>query len=127
VCGNAGGRLRFVFSGFSGGSFFEFIGHFPFVDAEFQLALLGLQHDRLALHSADEVKRGLRLPPQGHFQEVVLDARLDGFLHFSGHFKEAVGGAQAPDALVRSPVVVIPHPEFQPLPRRLERVELGSD
>jgi hypothetical protein len=47
-------------------------------DAEFDLALLGTEHDRLAVHPSDHVKRRLGFTTQGQFQEVFLDAGLDG-------------------------------------------------
>jgi hypothetical protein len=48
-------------------------------DTEFEFALLGSEHDGLAVHAPDHVEGGLRFAPQGQLQEVVLDASLDGF------------------------------------------------
>jgi hypothetical protein len=61
----------------------EVIGKFLFVvllvaDAKFEFALLGAEHDRLAVHPPHHVERRLGFAAQGQFQQVFLDAGLDG-------------------------------------------------
>jgi hypothetical protein len=96
-------------------------------DTEFEFALLGAEHDRLAVHPPDHVEGRLRFAAQGQLQEIFLNARLDGFAEFILDLEEAVGGAQALDALMRSLVVVVFDPEFDPLAGGVEAVELGAD
>jgi len=48
-------------------------------DAEFKFALLGPQHDGLTVHAADHIEGGLGFASQGQFQQIFLDAGLDGF------------------------------------------------
>jgi len=67
------------------------------------------------------------LSPQGQLQEVFLDAGLEGLLEFGLDLEEAIGGAQAPDPLVRPAMVVVPGPQPQPLLRFLEGIELSPD
>jgi hypothetical protein len=95
-------------------------------DTEFEFALLGTEHDGLAVHASHHVERRLGFAAQRQFQEVFLDAGLDGFAQFGLDLKEAVGGTQAVDALIGPLVVVMFDPEFDPLARRLEAVELGA-
>jgi hypothetical protein len=78
----------------------------------------------LALHPANQVKGRLRLPSQCHLQQVLLDSRLDRFLHLTLDFKKTIRRAQPADPLVGPAVIVVFYPELQALPRRLERVEL---
>jgi hypothetical protein len=96
-------------------------------DAEFEFALFGPQDDRLAVHAADHVEGRLGLAAQGQFQEVGLDARLEGLAQLGLDFKEAVGWAQAAQALVRAFVVIVFDPEFDPLAGGVEALELGAD
>jgi hypothetical protein len=95
-------------------------------DAEFEFALLGPQHDGLAVHAADHVEGGLGFAAQGQFQEIFLDARLDGFAKGRLDLEEAVGRAKTFDALVGSLVVVVFDPEFDSFTRRFEALELGA-
>jgi hypothetical protein len=118
------GVLSFVVTGF-----IKVINQLLFLvlliaDTEFEFALLGPQHDRLAVHATDHVEGGLRFAAQGQFQEVFLDAGLDGFAQRRLDLEEAVGRADAFDALVRSLVVVILDPEFDPFAGGIEAVEL---
>ena len=118
------GVLSFVVTGF-----IEVINQFLFLvlfitDAEFEFALLGPQHDRLAIHATDHVEGSLGFAAQGQFQEVFLNARLDGFAQCRLDLEEAVGRADAVDALMRPLVVVIFNPEFDPFTGRVEAVEL---
>ena len=105
----------------------EFLGLiFGIGDTEFELAFLGLENDRLALHPADHVEGGPGLAAQGQFQEVVLQAGLEGFLELGLDLEEPVGGTEAADALVRAAVIVILDPEFDPLAGGVETVELSA-
>jgi len=81
----------------------EVIGQFLFVvllivDGEFELALLGVEHDGLAVHATDHVERRLGFAAQRQFEELFLNARLDGFAQGGLDLEEAVGGAQSVDA-----------------------------
>jgi hypothetical protein len=111
----------------------EVIGKFLFgvivliADTEFEFALFGAEHDRLAVHPPDHVEGGLRFAAQGEFEEVLLNARLDGFAEFILDLEEAVCRTEPFNALMRSLVVVILDPEFDPLAGGVEAVELGAD
>jgi hypothetical protein len=96
-------------------------------DAEFEFALLGAEHDRLAVHPPDHVEGRLRLAAQGEFEEIFLNPRLDGFAEIMLDLEEAVGGTETFDALMRPFVVVILDPEFDPLAGGVEGIELGAD
>ena len=120
--------LRSVFS-----VLVEVIGQFLFgvivviTDAEFELALLGAEHDRLAVQAADHVEGRLGFAAQGQFQKVLLNAGLDGFAEFVLDLEETVRRAQAFDALMRPLVVIVFDPEFDALPGGVEGIELGAD
>jgi hypothetical protein len=123
--------LRSVFS-LVVGVLVEVIDKFLFLvlliaDTEFEFAFFGAEHDGLALHAPHHIERRLRFAAQSQFQKVFLNAGLDGFTQFALDLKEAVGGAEALDALVGSLMVVMFDPELDPLARRLEAVELGAD
>jgi hypothetical protein len=94
-------------------------------DTEFELAFLGPQDDRLAFQAADHVEGRPRLAAQRQFQEVFLDARLQGLLEIALDLEEPVGRADAADPLVGPAVVVVGDPEFDALAGGLETVELG--
>ncbi len=55
-----------------------------------------------------------------------MDAAFDDLAEFLGDAEEAVRGTEALQALVRAPVVVILHPEPDPLAGRVEAVELRA-
>ena len=95
-------------------------------DEHFHLPLLGPDDHGLLAHPAHQVERTLRLPAQGQFERVLLNPSLDDLPQFLGNRKEAIGGTQAVQRLVRPLVVVVLHPQPDPLARRLETVELGS-
>ena len=95
-------------------------------DTEFEFALLGAEHDRLPVHAADHVEGGMRFAAQSQFQKIFLDAGFDGFTQRRLDFEEAIRWAESFNALMRSLVVVISDPEFDPLASRLEAVELGT-
>ena len=96
-------------------------------DTEFEFALLGAEHDRLAVHPPDHVEGRLRFAAQGQFQEVLLNARLHGFAEFILDLEEAIRRAQAFNPLMRPLVVVVFDPEFDPFAGGVEAVELGAD
>jgi hypothetical protein len=95
-------------------------------ETEFELAFLGAQDDGLAFHATDHIEGSAGLAAQGQFQEIFLDASLKGFLQIALDLEEAVGGADAADALVRAAVVVIGDPEFDTLAGGFETLELGA-
>lgn len=95
-------------------------------ETEFELAFLGAQHDGLAFHAPDHIEGSAGLAAQGQFQEIFLDASLEGFLQIALDLEEPVGGADAADALVRPAVVVIGDPEFDTLAGGFETLELGA-
>jgi hypothetical protein len=66
------------------------------------------------------------LPPQRQLQHVVLQAALDDLPQLLGDGKEAIGGTQPLQGLMGPPVVVVLHPQPDPLAGRLEAVELGA-
>ena len=96
------------------------------IDAELEFALLSTEHHGLALHAAHHVEGRLGASPQGHFQDVVLDAPLEGLTQLVLDLKKAVGRAESADPLVGPLVVVILHPEPDAGPGRLEVVKLGT-
>ena len=96
-------------------------------DTEFEFAFLGAEHDRLAVHAPDHVEGRLRFAAQGQFQEVLLNAGLHGFAEFILDLEEAIGGTEPFNALMRSLVVVVFDPEFDPLAGGVKAVELGAD
>jgi hypothetical protein len=95
-------------------------------DTEFEFALLGAEHDRLTVHAADHIERRLGFAAQRQLQQVILDAGFDGLAQRRLDFEETVRRAKSFDALVRPLVIVIADPDFDPLARRLETVELGT-
>jgi hypothetical protein len=126
--------VRFFFSGLLlvvGAALVEVIDKFLFLvllitDAEFEFALLGAQHDGLAVHPAHHVEGRLGFAAQGQFEKIFLDAGLDGFAQLGLDLEEAICRTEALDALVRPLVVVVFNPEFDPLARRLKALELGA-
>ena len=94
-------------------------------DTEFEFALLGAEHDGLAVHASDHVERGLGFAAQGQLQQVLLDAGFDGLAQFRLDLEEPVGRTETFDPLVGPLVVVVFDPEFDPFTGRLEAVELG--
>jgi hypothetical protein len=96
---------------------------FP-IDAQLHPALFRLDHDRLLAEPADHVERLLGFPAEGELQDVRLDAALDDLAEFLGDPEEAIGRAEPVQALVRAPMVVMLHPEPDPLAGGLEAVEL---
>jgi hypothetical protein len=120
-----------LISGLTGASF-QVVGDLPLrprlraIDEHLHLALLGPNHHRLLAQPAHHVERTARLPPQRQLQHVVLDAALDDLPQLLGDGKEAIGGAQPLQGLMGPPVVVVRHPQPDPLASRLEAVELRA-
>jgi hypothetical protein len=131
---DGGGIFFSFFCGLFGlGGFVGVIDEFLFIvllfiaHAEFEFALLGPEHDGLTVHAADHVEGRLGFAAQGQLQEVVLDARLNGFTQGRLDLKEAVGRTKAFNALMGAFVVVVFDPESDPVPGGLEALELGPD
>jgi hypothetical protein len=95
-------------------------------DTEFELALLGAEHDRLAVHAPDQVEGRLGFAAQSQLQQIFLDAGFEGLAQLGLNLEEAVRRAQALDPLVRPFVVVIFDPEFDALAGSVEALELGA-
>jgi hypothetical protein len=108
-------------------SFFEVIAKLLFIQTEFEFTFFCPQNHRLAFHPAHQVERGPGLSAQRQFEHVLRDPRLQRLLQFRGDFEEAVRRTEAADALVRPAVVVVTHPQLEPLVAFLEAIELGPD
>lgn len=96
-------------------------------DTEFEFALFGAKHDRLAVHAPDHVEGRLGFAAQGQFEEIFLNPCLDGFAEIMLDLEVAVRGTEAFNALMRPLVVVIFDPEFDPLAGGVEGIKLGAD
>ena len=101
-------------------------GRFCAVHHELDLAFLRLQHDRLLAQSPDHVERTLGLTAQRQFLHVRGDAAFDHRPQFFGDREESIRRTETVERLVRSLVVIVLHPQPNPLPRLIEAVELGS-
>jgi hypothetical protein len=86
------------------------------LDQHFHLTLFGPDDDGLFAHPAHHIKRTLRFTSQGHLERVLLNAPLDDLPQLLGNRKEAIGGTQSLQRLVRPLVVVVFHPQTDPLP-----------
>jgi hypothetical protein len=93
---------------------------------EFEFALLGPEHDRLAFHPANHIEGSFGLAAQGHLQKVFLNARFHRAAQFALDLEEAIGRTETFDALVRSLVVVVFNPKFDSFARLIEAVELRT-
>jgi hypothetical protein len=96
------------------------------LDEHLHLALLGPDDHGLLAHPAHHIEGTLRFASQGQLECVLLHAPLNDLPQFLGNGKEAVGWTEALQRLVRPLVVVMLRPQPDPLPRRLETVELRS-
>jgi hypothetical protein len=96
------------------------------LDQHLHLALFGPDDHGLLAHPAHHIEGTLRFASQGKFERVLLNAPFDDLPQFLGDRKEAVGGTQSLQRLVGPLVVVVLHPQTDPLPGRLETVKLGS-
>jgi hypothetical protein len=96
------------------------------IDEHLHAALLRPDHDGLLPEPPHHVEGALRLPAEGEFEDVLLDAFLDHLPELLGDAEEAVGRAEALERLVGPAVVVVLHPEPHPFAGRLEAVELRT-
>jgi len=96
------------------------------IDEHLHLPLLGPNDHRLLAHPPHHVEGTARLPSQRQFQHIVLNAALDDLAQLLGNGKEAIGRTQALQGLMGPPVVVVLHPQPNPLAGRLKTVELGA-
>jgi hypothetical protein len=94
------------------------------LDEHFHLALLGTNDHGLFSHPTYHIERIARLPSQGQFERILLDAALDDLPELLGNGEKTIGGTQPLQRLVGPLVVVVLHPQPHPLARRLEAVEL---
>ena len=105
VLGGVGVRL-FPFRLFGWvGVLVEVIGKFLFVvllitDTEFEFALLGTEHDGLAVHASHHVKGRLGFATQGQLQKIFLNAGFDGLAQLRLDLEETVRRTKTFDALV---------------------------
>jgi hypothetical protein len=80
----SGAGVLFFRSVLSVGVLVEVISKFLFLvivlitDTEFEFALLGPEHDGLAVHASYHVERRLRFAAQGQLQKIFLDTGFDG-------------------------------------------------
>jgi len=96
------------------------------IDEHLHLAFLGTNDHGLFAHPSYHVEGTARLPAERQFQQVVLHAALDDLAQFLGNGKEAIGRTQPLQGLMGPPVVVVLHPQPNPLAGRLEAVKLGA-
>jgi hypothetical protein len=96
------------------------------IDEHLHLPLLGTNDYRLLAHSPHHVEGAARLPSQRQFQRIVLNAALNDLAQFLGNGKEAIGREQPLQGLMGPPMVVVLHPQPNPLAGRLEAVKLGA-
>jgi hypothetical protein len=94
------------------------------VNLHLDLAFLGAEHDRLLAKPPDHVERTWRRSAQCQFLHVRRHAALDDLPQFLGQREEAVGRAETIETLVRALVIVVLHPQPNPVPRLLKAIEL---
>ena len=99
---DGGGVFFWFFSGLVGDRAFEGIIEEFFVwlfIAHAEFAVLGPEHDRLTVRPADHVEGRKGFTAQAHLQEVLLNARLNGFAQGRLDLKEPVGWTKVFNAL----------------------------
>jgi len=96
------------------------------VDLHFDLTFLGAQHDRLLTESTDHIERTIRNTVQRQFLHVGGNPAFDDLPELRGQRKEPIRWAESLNALMRPLVVVVLHPQPNPVPRLLEAVKLGA-
>ena len=95
------------------------------VNEHLHLALLGADDDGLFAQPSDHVERWARLSAQRQFQGVFLNTFLDHLAQLPRDLEEPIRRTQAPQRLMRALVIVILHPETNPLASLLEASKLG--
>jgi hypothetical protein len=95
------------------------------INLHLDLAFLGVQHDRLLAQLSDHVERLLRDTAQRQFLHVGRNATLDDRAQLGRQRKKSIRRTQAVERLVRTLVIVEPHPLSHPLLRLFEGVKLG--
>jgi phytoene dehydrogenase-like protein len=95
------------------------------INEHLHLALLGADDDGLFAQPSDHVERRARLSAQRQFQGVFLNALLDHLAQLPRDLEEPICRTQAPQRLMGPLVVVVLHPESNPLARLLEAIKLG--
>lgn len=95
------------------------------VNEHLHLALLGADDDGLFPQPPDHVERRARLPAQRQFQGVFLNALLNDLAQLARNLEEPIRRTQSTQGLMGPLVVVILHPEPNPLARLLEAIKLG--
>jgi hypothetical protein len=105
---------------------FFFPGRIGAVDQHLHLALFRADDNRLVPQPADHVKRVPRLAPQSQLQGVFFYSLFQGLFELVGDLEEPVGRTQPPDTLMGPLVVVIFHPEADPVGRVLEAGKLRA-
>lgn len=80
------------------------------IHAQLQFTLFSTQHHGLAVHPAHHVKGRLGLAPKRHLKNILLNALCNGLFKFRTYLKVPVSWTEAPDALMRTLVVIISDP-----------------
>jgi hypothetical protein len=96
------------------------------IDEQLHAALLRPDYHRLLPEPPHHVEGVLGCPAERELQHVLLDAALDDLPELLRDGKEAIGGTQPLQGLVGPAVVVVLHPEPDPLAGRVEALELGA-
>jgi len=94
------------------------------IELHLDLSLLGADYHRLLAEPPDHVEGRLGLAAQRQLLNVVGNAALDHGSQFLRDGEEPVRRAQPVQRLVRSLVVVVFHPQADPLAGLLEAIEL---
>ena len=100
-------------------------GRLP-VDEHLDLALLGTYDDGLFPHPPNHVEWRTRLPTQRQLQSVFLDALLNDLAQLPRDLEEPIRRAQSTKSLMGPLVVVVLHPETNPLAGLLKAIKHGS-
>ena len=94
------------------------------VELHLDLSLLGADYHRLLAQPPDHVEGRLGLAAQRQLLDVVSDAALNHGSQFLRDGEEPIRRAEPVQRLVRSLVVVVFHPQADPLAGLLEAVKL---
>jgi len=96
------------------------------IDEHLHAALLRPDHHRLLAQPPHHVEGAPGFPAERELQHVLLDTALDHLPQLLRDGKEAIRRAEALQGLVGAAVVVVLHPESDPLAGRLEALELRA-